>query len=317
MQFTCPLSAGNYDTLKGAIAGRSNDQFLLGLNLLSGEGAPYDRKAGLAWIAKSAEAGFPLAADWVERKLQSGEEIEVDETKVAIALKKRVDSGDVFAMRVLAPMVIRGRGTAQDQKAGIALLLKAAEQSKGGEIEYQIAELYLVGTNGLSSDHDEAMKWYAIAAGRGNISAMSTLGGLWENVPLNDLVAAMRAGTPDRVFKPDIVQSYCWRMRAALMGSTVAQYELALMLTRRSTDTRGNVIEPDLVQADMWFRLGARDAAYNNSQVRAAIEPKLTTAELEQAKKLVAGWKPLDLAQLKATPISVPGREGRTCPPMT
>jgi hypothetical protein len=89
------------------------------------------------------------------------------------------------------------------------------------------------------------------------------------------------------------------------------------MLTRRSTDSRGNVIEPDLVQADVWFRLGARDATYNNSQVRAAIEPKLTTAELEQAKKQVAAWKPLDLQQLKATPIKIPGPEGRTCPPMT
>jgi TPR repeat protein len=226
LQFTCPLSEGNYDTLKGAIAGRPNDQFLLGLSLLSGDGAPPDRKAGVAWIAKAAEAGFPLAADWVERKLQGGEEIEVDETKVATALRKRVENGDVFAMRALAPMMIRGLGTAQDPQAGIALLLKAAEQSKGGEIEYQIAELYLVGTNGLSRDHDEAMKWYAVAASRGNVSAMSTLGGLWENVPPNDLVAAMRAGTPDRVFKPDIVQSYCWRMRAALMDSTLAQYEL-------------------------------------------------------------------------------------------
>jgi hypothetical protein len=34
---------------------------------------------------------------------------------------------------------------------------------------------------------------------------METLGGLWENVPLNDLVAAVRSGQPDNVFKPDIV----------------------------------------------------------------------------------------------------------------
>ena len=106
-------------------------------------------------------------------------------------------------------------------------------------------------------------------------------------------------------------------MRAALSGSTLAQYELALMLTRRNTDSRGNVIEPDLIQTDVWFRLGASNPEYNNSQVRAAIEPKLTTAELEQAKKLAADWHPLDFERLKATQIPVPGREGRTCPPMT
>ena len=163
------------------------------------------------------------------------------------------------------------------------------------------------------------MKWCARAAGRDHVFAMTILGGLWENVPLNDLVDAMRACqfAPKRLFEPDIVQSYCWRARAASMGSTLAQYELATMLTRRSSDSRGNVIEPDLIQADFWFRLGARNPEYNNSQVRAAIEPKLTTAQLDQAKKMVADWRELDFDRMKATAIAVPGKEGRTCPPMT
>ena len=147
---------------------------------------------------------------------------------------------------------------------------------------------------------------------------MAILGGLWENVPLNDLVDAMRAGQfpAKRRFEPDIVQSFCRRSRAALMGSTLAQYELASMLTRRNSDTRGNVIEPDLVQADYWFRLGARNPEYDNTQVRAAIEPKLTTVQLDQAKKMVAGWRQLDFDQMKASRIAIPGKEARTCPPM-
>jgi hypothetical protein len=32
---------------------------------------------------------------------------------------------------------------------------------------------------------------------------------------------------------------------------------------------------------------------------------------------LVAAWHPLDFEQMKATPIAIPGKEGRTCPPMT
>jgi TPR repeat protein len=316
MQFTCPVSEADYGILQGAASGRLGDQFLLGLKLVSGDGVPQDRKAGVAWIASAAEAGHPFAADWIERKLQSGEDIEVDETRMAMALGKQAEAGDISSMRVLGTMTIRGRGVKQNPQAGIAMLLKAAEKSEGGEVEYQIAELYLVGTNGLAHDHDEAMKWYTRAAARGHVTSMSTLGGLWQNVPLNDLVAAMRSGSPDHVFKPDIVQSYCWRMRAALMGSTLAQYELALMLSRSNSDSRGNVIEADLVHADAWFRLAARDTRYNNSQVRAAIEPKLTTAELEQAKKLASDWRELDFNQLKATAINAPGREGRACPLM-
>lgn len=45
VQSLCPLSAANYDTLKHAIAGQRDNQFLLGLNLINGEGVPTDRTA--------------------------------------------------------------------------------------------------------------------------------------------------------------------------------------------------------------------------------------------------------------------------------
>jgi TPR repeat protein len=316
LQALCPLGEGKYDMLKGAIAGDRVDQLLFGLDLVDGRGVPRDVAAGKAWIAKAAEAGHPAAAEWIQQRVRNGEEVEVDEAKVAAALKRQADAGDIESMRVLAPMIMGGRGLAKDPQAGIALLRKAGEQSKDGYVAYQIAELFLRGTSGMPHDHDEAMRWYTIAASRGHIFSMETLGGLWENVPMNDFLAAMRAGQPDNVFKPDIVQSYCWRMRASLMGGRLAQYELAQSLSRRSSDSRGNVIEPDLVEADVWFRLAARTASYNNAQVRARIEPELTTAQLDEVKKRVAAWRDLSFAEMKATSIAIPGKEGQTCPPM-
>jgi TPR repeat protein len=318
LEALCPISAANYDALKLAIAGQRDNQFLLGLDLISGEGMAMDRQAGLEWIVKAANAGAPLAVRYVERRLQNGENIEIDETRAATILKKQADAGDVESMLVLGPMMIRGRGTAQDPQGGVALLLKAAERSKGGVVEYQIADLYLIGTNGLPKDHEEGMKWYAISASRGNVDAMATLGGLWENEPMPDMSKLLETGRwPAQTFKRDIVQSYCWRVRAALMDNHLAQYELALMLSRDNSDSRGNVIKSDLVQADFWFRLGARSSDYDNSQVRAAIEPKLTTAQLEQVKKRLGDWRKLDFEGMTATAITVPGNEGRACPPMT
>jgi TPR repeat protein len=318
LEALCPVSAANYASLKGAVAGKPGDQFLIGLSLYRGDNAPLDRKAGAAWIAKAAEAGLPPAVSWVEREMQNGADIEVDEKKMAAALKRQADAGDVSAMLVLAPMMIRGRGLDQDPAGGMALLRQAGERSSDGETAYSIANLYLVGTNGMPRDHEEAMKWYALAASRGHLLSMATLGSLWQNRPMADLFDALKAGQfpPRPTFEPDIVQSYCWRMRAALMDGALAQYELALMLTDRHSDNRGNVVEPDLVQADVWFRLGARDQSYNNSQVRAHIEPKLTTAQFEEAKKQVAAWHPLDFGKMKEATIPVPGQAGRTCPPM-
>jgi hypothetical protein len=101
-----------------------------------------------------------------------------------------------------------------------------------------------------------------------------------------------------------------------MMDSSLAQYELALMLTRHSSDRRGNIIEPDLIQADFWFRLGARDPEYDNSQVRGGIEPKMTTVQLDEVKIMVADWHKLDFEQMKTTKIAVPGDAPRTCPSM-
>jgi TPR repeat protein len=318
VQSLCPLTAENYETLKRAVAGQRDNEYLLGLNLITGDGMPTDRTAGMEWVVKAAEAGAPLAARYVENKLQNGEHIEIDETKVATILKTQADAGDIQSMRTLGPMMIRGRGVAQDPQGGIALLRKAAEHDTNGVVEYQIAELYLIGTNGLTHDHEEGMKWYAISASHGNVDAMATLGGLWENTPMVDLAALMKTGQiPKQTFEPDIVQSYCWRARAAMMGSALAQYELALMLTRDTSDRRGNAIAPDLIQADYWFRLGARDPEYDNSQVRGAIEPKMTTAQLDQVKKMVDDWHKLDFEQVKAAKITVPGNAARTCPAMS
>jgi TPR repeat protein len=313
----CPIADGTIDSLRGAIAGQRGSQFLFGLKLLKGDGVSSDRKAGLEWIVKAAEVGLPAAARYVEHELQDGANIDVDETKVATALKKQADAGDVESMQVLAPMLIRGRGAAQDPQAGIALLLKAAEKKADGDVEYQIGDLYLTGTNGLTKNHEEAMKWYAVSASRGNAHAMSTLGGLWENEPWVDMAQVLKTGRlPEKTFERDIMQSYCWRMRAALMDYPIAHYELALVLSRHNSDNHGHELDPDLIQADFWFRLGARNREYDNSQVRASIEPKLTTAQLDQVKKLVTEWHKLDFEQMKATAITFPGTDKAACPPI-
>jgi len=104
-------------------------------------------------------------------------------------------------------------------------------------------------------------------------------------------------------------------VRAALLDDFTTQYELALMRSRRLEDRRDNVLDVDLIEADTWFRLGARDRNNDNSQVRGYIEPKMTTAQLDEAKKRVAAWKKLSFEEMKAAKIPVPGTD-RTCPPM-
>src|SRR5262249_31339697 len=85
----------------------------------------------------------------------------------------------------------------------------------------------------------------------------------------------------------NLVQAYCWLMRAALLNQPQAQEKLSMMFARGEHDDHGNTVPIDLVQADVWFRLAARNRFHDNSQIRAMIEPQMTTDQLNEAKRLV------------------------------
>ena len=304
IQTLCPLTRANYDTFKRAVEGHRDDRYLLGLQLHTGDGFPTDRDGGTQWIAIAAEQGAALAVMYAENHMQNGEHIEFDETKAASILKTQADAGDIDSMRALGPMLIRGRGIGQDPQAGIEMLKKAAARGSH-DAERELAGLYTLGTNGLPHDRAMGMTWYAVAAGHGDVDAMLSLGSMWRNAPVGD-----------STFKTDVIQGYCWLARAAMLDKAAAQYELALLFSRGEHDSKGNEMPRDLVQADFWFRLGARNPYYDNSQVRGAIEPNMTTAQIEVAKARVAAWRKFDFAQLKTVTIAASSDGTRSCPPM-
>ena len=112
-------------------------------------------------------------------------------------------------------------------------------------------------------------------------------------------------------------------MRAAVLDapqSPQAQEKLSLTFADGETDGNGGTIAADLVQADMWFRLAARSPFHDNSQIRGAIEPKMTSDQMDAAKRLVDAWRPRrirrtqDAADRPAR--AAPARSPRLCPAM-
>jgi len=75
---------------------------------------------------------------------------------------------------------------------------------------------------------------------------------------------------------------------------------------------RGNASAEYLLglTADLWFRLAARSPYHDNSQIRATVEPHMTTAQLGEAKRLVELWRPRQLEELKAMTIPMPASAG-------
>src|ERR1700691_2663771 len=65
----CPVSDQVRDVLSRAIAADRPAQYLLGLTLLTGDGLPRDRNAGIVWVIRAAEQGEPGAARDIEGRL--------------------------------------------------------------------------------------------------------------------------------------------------------------------------------------------------------------------------------------------------------
>ena len=300
---TCPVTSQVRGVISRAIATDRSAQYLFGLTLLTGDGLPRDRDAGILWVVKAAEQGDPSAARDVAGRLRNGTAIAVDETKVAAALKPDADAGEVEAMRALGPMIIRGRGVKQDPATGLAMVKRAAEKGSF-DAEKDLFQLYLDGAPGVPVNRPEAMKWLAASARHGNVDAMLNLGYMSMSTPI---------GTPSS--QADLAEGYCWLMRAALLDKPQAHEKLSMMFTDGEKDSRGTVIAADLVQADFWFRLAARSPYHDNSQIRASIEPKMTTAQMDEAKKLVEAWQPRTAQELKTVTITLPN-SARNCQPM-
>ena len=220
----CPVSDDEYGVIKRANAGNPSSEYLLGLTLLTGDGLPSDRSAGIAWTARAAEHGDPDAARDIADRMRNGTSIEVDETKIAAALKQKADAGEAEAMRALGPMYIRGRGVKQDPALGLDLMKRAVEKGSTGAAA-DLCRLYLLGAPGVPANRNEALKWIAVSANRGNVDAMLTLGTMSMNTP---------AGVPSS--ERNLAQAFCWLMRAALRPAAspgTAQHDVRPRRARR------------------------------------------------------------------------------------
>jgi hypothetical protein len=212
----------------------------------------------------------------------------------------------VEAMRALGPMYIGGRGVKQDPAIGLGMLQRAAEMGSS-DAETDLSQLYLNGAPGVPVNRPEAMKWLGASARHGNADAMLNLGYM-----------SVTASIAER----NLADGFCWLMRSALLDQVQAQEKLSMVFAQGEKDDHGTVIAIDLIQADLWFRLAARNPYHDNSQIRAMIEPHMTTDQINQAKRLVEAWHPRTVLELKTFAIPFPAAtpnaaSPRDCPAMT
>jgi hypothetical protein len=89
---------------------------------------------------------------------------------------------------------------------------------------------------------------------------------------------------------------------------------LSEVLTEGAMVGARTVIAPDSIAADMWLRLAARSPFHDNASLRLRIESNMTTAQLADAAKRAAAWRPRPLDEVLAMTIALPAVAGAKPP---
>lgn len=186
------------------------------------------------------------------------------------------NSQAAVAQERLGSLYERGKGTAQDPAAAAKWYAKAAGQ---GDVLAQahLGRLYRLGS-GVPRDAAAAAKWSIKAATQGNALAQANLGHM----------ALAGFGLP-----ADPAAAAGWFKKAADQGDAEAMLALAMLAEA------GKGVPKDVVQAYKWYTLASvDDGEYEDElfarakQGRDALAARMTAAQIAQADKLAADWKP-------------------------
>jgi len=180
------------------------------------------------------------------------------------------------AQERLASLYERGKGTPKDPAAAAKWYAKAAGQ---GDMLAQahLGRLYRLGS-GVPRDAALAAKWSIKAATQGNALAQANLGHM----------ALAGFGLP-----ADPAAAAGWFKKAADQGDADAMLGLAML------SEAGKGVPKDVVQAGKWYVLASVDDGEHGEEVFAqakrgkqALAAKMTPTQIIQADKLAADWKP-------------------------
>ncbi len=158
--------------------------------------------------------------------------------------------------------------------------VKAAAESGDAAAQEKLAEQFQ-----NHGDPAQAINWYRKAAVRNSIGAQSKLGNLLlirYEMHVDDAKPQVRAQIGGEAYK--------WISQAANEGDRASQVQMAKLYFD------GFLVQKNLIVAYKWAELAARGSqndsiAFDGKTIRDAAILKLTTAQIEEARKLADNFK--------------------------
>lgn len=159
----------------------------------------------------------------------------------------------------------------QDQVQAVKWYRLAAEKGDGSA-QFTLGYMYEVSFGpGVPQDYAEALKWYRLAAEQGHTSAQQRLGYMYDR---------------GRGVAQDYAVAIEWHRLAAEQGDTSAQRTLGFSYYF------GGRLPRDDVQAMKWFTLSAASGDDRTIEERNKLAARMKPAQIAKAQKLASEWRP-------------------------
>lgn len=247
-----------------------------------------NKEAAERFLRTAADAGCPLAAEFVGMALISGtrtSEPSGEDVELGIRyLRHAAEYGRPNAQYYLGSTlrrIARDQGTVSDE--GMRWLVQAAEQNNIGGLT-RLGGMYLSG-DGVPKDVAKGAELIGRSAGIGALYTAVSVGSLYE-----------RGEDVGR----DVREAMKWYSKGAQFGDVEAQLALARLMSS------GDGVEHDMVEAYKWANIAAAGGGEKEVAQRDAIGARLSGAEIQEGQARASRFRPTSLMSPAARPKMAP-----------
>lgn len=260
---------------KAAGNGLDRAQYRTGIMHLKGRGTKKNESEGARFIILAAEQNFlPAQLKWGLLLLR-GKGVEKDAKMGTSLIQSVADRELPKAQFQLGLMMLNGRGVAKNEQEGARLIKLAADKEyKKAQLQYGFAALY---GRGVPNNEQEAIRYIQMAQGSRYFKGEYFLGLLYQNgigvnkfenkaqecfqraldglkkrADRDDAKALCRIGIVHKYGLRELSLAFNPFLRATFLGSTEAEYQVALMLDNGEGD-----VEEDPIGAFKHFQSAA------------------------------------------------------------
>lgn len=242
---------------KAADLGFPDAQLMLGSAYDAGKGVAKDGAEAVRWYRRAAEQGDTTAQSIMGGMYLNGDDVEKDISTGLEWYRKAAEKGDIAAKVMLGGIYANSefvpndtaeavvwyssafsansltRSQAEKYAKELRWFLSVAEIGDG-DVLLNVANLFNCTNGGLPQDSAEAVRWYRLAADKGNEEALCFIGKMYE--------------TGDGV-EQDFSEAMRWYQLAAERGNAGAMFNIGSMYTR----SQGVSVDPR--ELYFWYSL--------------------------------------------------------------